>query len=277
MIIDSHQHFWKLERGDYDWLTADLAAIFKNFLPADLKPHLDRADIDGTIVVQATDTEAETEFLLSLADKHDWILGVVGWVDMEAPLAPARIRNFSEHDKFVGIRPMIQGIEDTGWMLKPELASAVEALIEHKLTFDALVLPRHLKPLKTFLHRYPELKVIIDHGAKPEIRDGTWQPWADELHTIATTSKAYCKLSGLVTEAAEDWTDENIKPYARHILEVFGTNRTVFGSDWPVLKLAGTYKTWFEFAQTLVPQQDRPAVFGANALEFYFGTERRPT
>ena len=176
MRIDSHQHFWDLSRGDYDWLTPDLFEIYRDFSPVDLEPLLASNKFDGTVVVQATDTEAETEYLLSLADRHDWIWGVVGWVDMENPAAPARIAEFAEHPKFVGIRPMIQGLEDDAWMLRPALAPAISALIEQNLCFDALVLPRHLGHLKMFLSRYPDLKVVIDHGAKPNIKADQFQP-----------------------------------------------------------------------------------------------------
>lgn len=269
MIIDSHQHFWKLERGDYAWLTENLAPIYTDFQPADLKPLLEESRVDGTILVQATDTEEETEYLLSLADKHAWIHGVVGWVDMETPTASDRICRFAEHSKFVGIRPMIQGIEDENWMLKPELAPAIETLIDRNLAFDALVLPQHLTPLKTFLSRYDRLKVIIDHGAKPQIRDRAWQPWADDMAEIAATSNAFCKLSGLVTEAASEWKPDDIAPYAQHILSTFGPERTVFGSDWPVLNLAGNYSDWIDLVKTWIPDEHKPDIMGGNALRFY--------
>jgi len=274
MIVDAHQHLWKLDRADYQWLTKELAPIYRDFLPDDLKPFLDKSGVDGTILVQATDTEAETEYLLSLADKHAWILGIVGWVDMESNRAPERIRQFATHSKFVGIRPMIQGIEDDRWMLKPALSPAVETLIDLNLTFDALVLPRHLKPLKEFVSRYDGLKVIIDHGAKPEIRNSAWEPWASEIAEIAALSDAYCKLSGLVTEAAAHWKEQDIEPYAKHILTVFGAERTVFGSDWPVLNLAGNYAQWMTLARDWVCEHDRHNIFGGNALRFYFGQDK---
>ena len=272
MRIDSHQHFWDLSRGDYDWLTPDLSEIYRDFGPADLEPYLATNKIDGTVVVQATDTEAETEYLLSLADKFDWILGVVGWVDMEKSTAPAQIAEFAEHPKFVGIRPMIQGLADDAWMLRPTLEPAISALIEHNLCFDALVLPKHLVHLKPFLARHPDLKVVIDHGAKPNMKSDQFQPWADQMASIAQKSSAYCKLSGLVTEAASGWIDDDIVPYARHVLGSFGPERTMFGSDWPVVNLAGSYDAWAQaaaqFCSHLEPK-DVSSVFGLTATNFY--------
>lgn len=272
MRIDAHQHFWHLDRGDYAWLTPKLEAIYCDFNPDDLRPLLTSSGIDGTIVIQATDTEAETGFLLSLADKHDWILGVVGWVDMASVTAAQSIAHFSRHPKFVGIRPMIQGIDDDAWMLRPSLDGAIAALIEHNLCFDALVLPKHLKNLAVFLETHPDLRVVIDHCAKPEIRNDGFQPWADQISKIAENSGAYCKLSGLVTEAAADWVGSEITPYAKHILSCFGARKVMFGSDWPVLNLAGDYHSWYKLVQSLTngyaqPQKD--AILGENAKNFY--------
>ncbi|OUS07383.1 amidohydrolase [Rhodobacterales bacterium 52_120_T64] len=272
MKIDAHQHFWKLDRGDYDWLTPELAPIFCDFAPSDLLPLLKQQGIDGTIVVQATDTEAETEYLLSLARDNDWILGVVGWVDMEAKSAPGSIAKFAKNPKFVGIRPMIQGLEDESWMLRPSLTPAITALIEHELCFDALVLPHHLEYLSQFLEIYPDLPVVIDHCAKPEIRSGEFQPWADQIQSIADNSNTMCKLSGLVTEANIGWVAEDIIPYATHILKCFGPDRVMFGSDWPVLNLAGNYGDWLRLVETLCSDfstVSKTAIFGENASRFY--------
>lgn len=272
MKIDAHQHFWILERGDYDWLTPDLAPIYRDFTPDDLHPLLKAEGFNGTIVVQATDTEDETDYLLSLADAHDWILGVVGWVDLEGEDATARIAKFAENRKFVGVRPMIQSLEGDDWMLRPTLAPAISALIAHGLCFDALVMPRHLPHLQKFLNTYPDLPVVIDHCAKPEIRSDLFQPWADQIKEIAENSTAMCKLSGLVTEAKPDWTAEDILPYADHILTCFGPDRVMFGSDWPVLNLAGNYKKWSALARTLCLELsaiEKDAVFGETARRFY--------
>lgn len=269
MRIDAHQHFWDLKRGDYSWLTSDLAVIYRDFAPKDLRPFLDRHAIDATILVQAADTDAETDFMLALADEHAWIVGVVGWVNMEAPGAAARLRHLAKHPKFVGIRPMIQDISDDNWMLRPDLSTAFETLIDLGLRFDALLKPQHLDPFMKFLELYPDLRIIIDHCAKPEIRNKAFQPWADKIEQIANTSQCYCKLSGLITEAAEDWSDADIQPYGAHILKCFGPDRVVFGSDWPVLKLAGDYTKWITFVEQISNPEMHANLFGNNAARFY--------
>ncbi len=269
MRIDAHQHFWELRRGDYSWLTSDFTAIYRDFSPADLRPILNQHKIDGTILVQAADTDAETDYMLTLADKHDWILGVVGWIDMEADSAPARLRTLAAHPKFVGIRPMIQDIADDNWMLRPALAPAFTALMDLGLRFDALLKPRHLVPFRDFLKLYPDLRIVIDHCAKPEICNGAFQQWADNIAEIAALSNCYCKLSGLVTEAGPNWSNTDIQPYAQHILDSFGADRVMFGSDWPVLKLAGDYADWINFITQISPAETHKNLFGGNAARFY--------
>lgn len=272
MTIDTHQHFWKLDRGDYGWLTPDLAPLYRDYLPDDLAPLLHEAGIDGTVVVQAAATVAETGFMLSLADRHDWILGVVGWVDFESPEAPATIARLAAHPKLVGLRPMIQDIAEDDWMLRDALRPAIAAMIAHDLSFDALVMPRHLGHLKTFLARYPDLRVVVDHCAKPEIRNGEFAPWAAGIREIAAVQTTFCKLSGLVTEAGETWTPEDLSPYVGHVLEVFGHGRVLFGSDWPVLNLQSSYGRWHALvrdALSAASAQERAAVMSASARKAY--------
>ncbi len=270
MIIDAHQHFWHLSRGDYDWLTPQLDVLYRDFLPDDLTPHLDQHSIDGTILVQAAPTLAETEFLLDLADKTPFVLGVVGWVDFEAPSAADDIARLAEHPKLVGLRPMIQDIADDDWMLRPDLTPAFEAMIAANLTFDALVLPRHLSRLRRLLSRHPNLRTVIDHAAKPDIAHGQFDDWASDMAAIANESGAHCKLSGLLTEAGRDWTTSDVAPYAAHLFEHFGPERLVWGSDWPVLTLAASYETWLEMAAAFIPNGSaKGAVFGSNAADLY--------
>jgi len=268
MKIDAHQHFWTLARGDYSWLTPELKPLFRDFGPADLKPLLEATGIGGTIAVQAADTEAETDHLLSLADMHDWILGVVGWTDLEAPDAPVKIEQMARHPKLVGLRPMIQDIADDAWMLKDTLRPALEAMVAHDLTFDALVMPRHLKHLLTFLETCPDLRVVIDHCAKPEIRNGHLDSWAADMGQIAGTGRAYCKLSGLTTEAGPDWQPADLTPFVTEILQTFGPERVLFGSDWPVLNLASDYEAWFTIAKDAAGRFDRD-IFEISPLRAY--------
>ncbi len=272
MRIDAHQHFWALKRGDYGWLTPDLAPLYRDFAPIDLVPHLVANGVDGTVLVQAAPTLAETRYLLRLADVHDLILGVVGWVDFEAPDAAPLIGELAEHSKLVGLRPMIQDIDDDNWMLKPNLSPAFEAMITHGLVFDALTLPRHLGNLSTLLARHPDLRVVIDHASKPEIATGQFDQWARDMARLAGETTAYVKLSGLVTEAAPEWSTEDLKPYVDHLLEHFGPSRMIWGSDWPVCLLASTYDRWCETTDMLLASLTAPekaAVLGQNAQHFY--------
>ncbi len=270
MIVDAHQHFWQLSRGDYGWLTPDLAPLYRDFLPDDLQPILARNGVDATILVQAAPTMAETEFLLRLADENPFVLGVVGWVDFAAPPAAADIARLAAHPKLVGLRPMIQDIPDDDWMLGSNLTPAFDAMIELDLTFDALVLPRHLPRLGQLLSRHPNLRTVIDHGAKPDIAASQFDKWANEIAAIAEESSAYCKLSGLLTEAGDTWTKADVAPYVNHLFASFGPERLVWGSDWPVLTLASDYDAWFDLAASFVPNAlARDAIFGTNALDSY--------
>ena len=270
MIIDAHQHFWQVSRDDYGWLTPELQSLYRDFMPSDLAPHLDQHGIDGTILVQAAPTIAETEFLLEIADKTPFVLGVVGWVDFEATTAPHDIARLAKHPKLVGLRPMIQDIADDDWMLRTDLTPAFEAMTTADLTFDALVLPRHLSNLRKLLNRHPNFRTVIDHAAKPDIAAGQFDEWAFDIAVIAKESGAYCKLSGLLTEAGDDWTVSGVAPYAAHLFEHFGPERLVWGSDWPVLNLASDYETWLEIATSFAPNtRSTEAVFGSNARVLY--------
>jgi L-fuconolactonase len=270
MKIDAHQHFWQLERGDYEWLTPELKPLYRDFMPDDLAPHLGRHGIDGTILVQAAPSSAETEFLLDIADKTSFVLGVVGWTDFAAASAADDIAHLAKHPKLVGLRPMIQDIADDDWMLRPALTPAFEAMIEADLTFDALVLPRHLSQLRQLLSRHPSLRGVIDHGAKPDISGGQFKTWANDIAAIAKDGRVYCKLSGLLTEAGNGATLTDLAPYVAHLLECFGPDRLVWGSDWPVLTMAASYEVWNNMATCLI--QDAPArdaILGINSIDLY--------
>ncbi len=272
MRIDAHQHFWSLDRGDYGWLTAEIGPIYGDFLPTDLLPLIERAGIDGTVLVQAAPTVAETEFMLSLADKTSFVKGVVGWVDFEASDAPQQIKALAQNPLLVGLRPMIQDIEDPEWMLRESLHPAFAALIAHELAFDALTLPKHLGPLHSLLARYPQMRVIVDHASKPAIRDGRLSDWADDIAAVASNSHAFCKLSGLVTEAQPGWDIGDLRPVVDHLLNVFGPERLIWGSDWPVCTLASSYERWVEVTDILLSgltPEERSAILGGNALRAY--------
>ncbi len=272
MRIDAHQHFWALARGDYGWLTPDLGTIYRDFTPDDLSPLLAAAEIDGTVLVQAAPTVAETKFMLSLADQNAFIKGVVGWVDFEAADAPTQIAALAAHPALVGLRPMIQNIANPLWMLSDALTPAFNAVQRHDLTFDALTLPHHLGPLRQLLERHPDMRVIIDHGSKPLIKDAILGDWSDNMAAIARDTSAWCKLSGLATEAAADWTIEHLRPYVDHLLSTFGPSRLIWGSDWPVCTLASSYERWLDTTNILLSQlsiAERQAIMGGNAARAY--------
>ena len=274
MHIDAHQHYWDPARGDYGWLTPDLKSLYRTFGPDDLAPLRERADVQRTVVVQAAPTLEETRYLLDLAREEASIAGVVGWVPMLSNDAPALIAEFARDAKFKGIRPMLQDITDDDWIANPDLAPAVEALIAQELAFDALIFTRHVDALEIFIKRFPKLRIVVDHGAKPPIRDGQsgWQSWADGITRLASLPHVHCKLSGLATEAASGWTEATLQPYVDHLLQSFGPARLMWGSDWPVLDLNGDYLLWHSVANTLLAglsDAEREAVFGANATAFY--------
>jgi len=278
MRIDAHQHFWQTARGDYGWLTPAIGPLWRDFMPADLAPLLADARIDRTILVQAAPTEAEAAFLLDLAHRTPFVAGVVGWTDFASPDAPERIAALAADPLLVGLRPMVQDIADDTWLARIDLRPAFEAMLAHDLVFDALVLPRHLVPLLRVLDRHPDLAVVVDHAAKPDIRAGRYDRWRADLAAVAAHPRTFVKLSGLATEAGPGWRAEDLLPVARQVLESFGPRRTIFGSDWPVLTLAGDYAGWLAAAEELcgnLGASDRDAVFGGNAARVYLRNRGR--
>lgn len=270
MIIDAHQHFWQLARGDYGWLTPELGPLYRDFMPDDLVPLIAQSNVAGTVLVQAAPTVAETKFLLEIADTTSFVLGVVGWTDLTAPTAAKDIARLAQHPKLVGLRPMIQDIADDDWMLRADLTPAFDAMIDADLTFDALVLPRHLSRLHKLLSRHPNLRTVIDHGAKPDISGGQFEGWAKDIALLAEETNASCKLSGLLTEAANDWSTSDLAPYVALLFDHFGAQRLIWGSDWPVLTIAANYGTWIEVASSLISGKlAREAIFGSNAVAAY--------
>lgn len=268
MRIDAHQHFWRIADRAGQWPPAELAAIYRDFGPEDLAPLLAAAGINGTVLVQTMERAADTLYMLDLADRHAFIKGVVGWTDLKAGDAPAAIARLAAHPKLKGLRPMLQDLADDGWIDDPALDPAIAAMIAQDLAFDALVLPRHLRPLLAFATRHPELRIVIDHGAKPLIAEGRTSPWREDMAALAGLPHVRCKLSGLLTEAGGRGA-EAVRPYAQTLLDLFGPERLIFGSDWPVLRLAGDYAGWAALCREIVPLAHHDAVFGGNAMSFY--------
>lgn len=278
MRIDAHQHFWQLARGDYGWLTPDLAPIYRNFGPADLKPLLSEGRIDRTILVQAAPTEAETAFMLEIARQDALVAGVVGWVDFDAADAVARIDAVAAEPLLVGLRPMIHDIADPDWMLGPALARGLAAMQRHGLVFDALVRPVHLSRLLVLADRYPDLTIVVDHGGKPDIRQRVQEPWASDLLALARRPNVVVKLSGLLTEANPGEGLYHLYPFTRTILEAFGPERVLFGSDWPVLNLASSYADWLDIVERTIgglSSEAQEAIMGGNAARIYLSNRGR--
>ncbi len=273
MKIDAHQHVWTIARGDYGWLKPTSKDLYRDFGLDDLRPHLARAGIGGTVLVQAAPTEAETRFMLEVARGSSGLVrAVTGWADMLAPDAPERIAALAADSLLRGLRPMLQDIPEVDWILDRRLDPAWRAMRELGLRFEALVRPAHLPNLRRLLDRHPEMPVVIDHGAKPLIAQGEREPWAGDIAAIARDSRALCKLSGLVTQCGADWQVETLRPYVDHLLACFGPARLMWGSDWPVVNRAGGYDRWRDASDVLLSglsPADRARIDGGTAAGFY--------
>ncbi|MBA5779452.1 amidohydrolase family protein [Stappia sp. F7233] len=274
MIIDAHQHFWKVSRGDYFWMTDDVAPIRRDILPADLERFAPALGVTGSVLVQAAPTVAETDFLLDLAAKSPLVRGVVGWADLEASDLASTIDRLGRNPKLKGIRPMLQDIAETNWILRPPVLRGLELVQAAGLRFDALIQPRHLDVMLEVARRFPALPIVIDHCAKPVIRDGMdpGNRWRDGISALAEYEQIHCKLSGLATEHGPGWQTETLAPVSDHVLGAFGPQRVMWGSDWPVLELAGDYAGWLACARELTAALDEAArerVFWRTASSFY--------
>lgn len=270
MKIDAHHHFWSPSRGDYGWMSgAGLEHLRKPFLPPDLEPHLKAYGIERTVLVQAAPTVHETEYILGLADATNYVAKVVGWIDFENRDDVKHLQRLTNHPKFSGVRPKIQDHPDPEWMHRKDVAWAFAAIIDLDLTFDALGFPIHIAPFQRLFDRYPTLRTVIDHCMKPHIREAEFTEWAIGMKRIAETTPAFCKLSGLATESKAGWTTEILAPYARHVIKSFGASRVMWGSDWPVLELNGSYSSWHETAQTCAENAEKDQIFGGTAAQFY--------
>lgn len=279
--IDAHCHLWALDRGDYHWMDASdpsFAPIARDFDARDLAVVRREANIGDVVLVQAAATEAETEYLLSLADDHDEIKAVVGWVDLSRADVENQIDKFARNTAFKGIRPMLQDIEDTNWLIKIPQDTIWDHLSDNGLRLDALVKPRHLPMITQFCLDHPNLPIVIDHCAKPEFADGDQSridAWLDGILKIANDTRAYCKLSGLLTEMAAEQIPnayEILKPLVDQLIEAFGAERIMWGSDWPVVRLAGGYARWNDLTQALLKDLDpasQNAILFKTAEQFY--------
>ncbi|WP_128255591.1 amidohydrolase family protein [Falsirhodobacter deserti] len=264
-MIDAHQHFWRISRGDYGWMDDSVAAIRRDHLPADLHPLAEKGGIDGTVLVQAAPTVEETLFLLEIADRTPLVRGVVGWIDLEGDV-DAQLQRIG-HPALRGIRPMLQDIADTAWVLRERVIEGLRKVAARGLRMDALITPRHLPVIDRLARLIPALPIVVDHCAKPvfPITDA----WRSGIASLAVHPQIFCKLSGLANECGRDWSADSLRPVADHVIGAFGANRVMWGSDWPVLNLAGNYERWLAVAQQIVAPGDHAKVFGGSATQFY--------
>lgn len=270
--IDSHQHFLNPDRIKYRWMKPDMP-LAKNFLPPDLKPYLQNNEIGKTILVEAADSEEENKFLFQLAEEYDFIAGVVIWLDMESPQFEKALSQHLKKPKFVGIRPMIESIGDERWMLRPTVKKSFGVLEEQEICFDFLTHPKHLPYALEILEEFPNLRAVINHISKPAIKDNIMEPWAELMEKVAAHDNVYCKLSGMITEADHSaWKPADLAPFIQHVINVFGPDRCMFGSDWPVCLLAGSYDDGFNaLRQNLsnLSSSQLQDIFMGTAMRFY--------
>ena len=276
MIVDSHHHFWdrSLSQFDNSWQESDnLKKICKTFLPQHLKPLIDAAGVDKTVFVQTQHNVEENRWVLGLAEQNDWIAGVVGWVDLASPECESQIEEFKDHPKFVGVRHVVQDEPDDDFMIREDVLRGLGVLEKHEVPYDLLFYVKHLKHAATVAKKFPNAKFVVNHLAKPVIKNQETDGWIDDLIAASKCENVWCKLSGMVTEADwENWKPDDLKPYVDTALEHFGADRCMFGSDWPVCELAASYQDVFDALTHCiggVSDSERAQILGQTAIEFY--------
>jgi L-fuconolactonase len=270
-MIDAHQHFWQVGRFDYPWMTPDLGVLYRDYLPSQLETVLRENGVSQTVLVQASNSIAESRWLLELADANEFIAGVVGWVDLTGDVDEQL--NELAHPKFKGVRHLVESEPADDWLVQPAVIAGLQKLAEHGLTYDLLVHTRHLRHVSIVAESCPELRLVIDHLAKPPIAKHEFDEWSRELEPLAAFPNMHCKLSGLVTEANwNTWQTDDLRPYVERALDLFGPQRLIFGSDHPVCLLAASYARVLESFQKILAdlkEHDHERVFAENARTFY--------
>lgn len=274
MKIDSHQHYWHFNTADYGWMGENMSVIKRDFLPADLLPELKSIDFDGSVAVQARQSLEETNWLLQLAEEHPHIKGVVGWLDLQSEQAEEQITAFAKHPKAVGVRHVIHDEEDIDFMLRPAFIRGVQLLEKYDLAYDILIFPKHLTNTIEFVKQFSDKQTfVVDHIAKPLIKDGIVSPWKEDIAALAKFPNVYCKVSGMVTEADwNTWTPENIRPYLDVVMDAFGSERILIGSDWPVCLVAGKYSEVMQVVTDYIStftEKEQALMLGENAAKAY--------
>lgn len=273
MLIDTHQHFWIYDSQEYSWIDESMALLRRNFLPTDLDPHLNRAGIGGTVVVQARQSLEETRWLLELAEQSKSILGVVGWVDLRASDVHLQLKKFAGNPKLVGVRHIVQSEPDERFLMQPDFHCGIAALEEFDLAYDILIYAKHLPVAAEFVERFPRQRFVLDHMAKPPIKSGSIEEWSRGICGLAAFPNVFCKVSGLVTEADwANWKVEEIAPYLDVVFDAFGLNRLMMASDWPVCLVAASYERALGVTTSYLeryPPESRTAILGGNAQRFW--------
>jgi len=273
MKIDAHQHFWIYNETDYSWIDESMKKIRQDFLPEDLHKELKKLQFDGSVVVQARQSLEESRWLLSLSNQYNFIKAVVGWIDLQSEKIEEQLIEFTGERKFAGVRHAIQDETDIDFMLRKEFVRGLTYLQDYGLTYDLLIHPEHLKAAGKLVKKFPELKFVIDHLAKPEIKDRIIEPWATDLKELAKLENVYCKISGMVTEADwKQWSTKDFRPYLDIVFASFGLDRIMIGSDWPVCLLAGTYNSVMNPILDYIQQfteEDQGKILGDNCNHFY--------
>jgi len=273
MRIDAHQHFWDIERFQYPWMPAGDSPLRRNFLPRDLEPILKRNRFDGSVLVQANVVIEETRWLLELAAQHEFIRGVVGWVDLTDARVGATLDQLQRHAKFKGVRHLVHDEPDANWLIREDVLHGLGELARRGIPFDLLLRPMHLPLVPRIAERIPELRMVIDHIAKPPIAARRMDGWAENMEAASKIPHMFCKLSGMITEDdPRGWNAEHLRPYVQHVLSLFGPDRLMFGSDWPVCTFAGTWKEVLAaFTQVIGPEsmEVREKLLGGTAARFY--------
>ncbi len=273
MIIDSHQHFWQYNAQTHDWINDEMSVIQRDFLPSDLEPILKRNNIDGCIAVQADQSEAETDFLLDLAEKNSFIKGVVGWVDLLADDVYESLERYAEFEKVKGFRHVVQGESDSDFMLRPKFKNGITELGAYDFTYDILIYHFQLEQAINLVKLFPEQKFVVDHIAKPDIKSGEYAEWQINIKKLALHQNVYCKVSGMVTECEwQGWKTSDFKIYLDTVVKAFGTDRLMYGSDWPVCLVAGNYEEQLNIVQEYFSSfstLEKKKIMGGNAIKFY--------
>ena len=273
IMIDAHHHFWKYKPEEYGWIDDTMSVLKQDYLPEDLELELHKTNTSGTVVVQARQSIDETRWLLDMADKHSFIKGVVGWLDLRSPVLEQQLKELASHPKLVGLRHVIHDEPDDDFMLGPDFMKGIAQLEAFELSFDLLLFPRHLARAVKLVRTFPNQRFVLDHLGKPDIKGGKMEPWKNDIATLAGYPNVWCKLSGMVTEAdLKQWHYKDLLPYMEVVLNAFGPDWIMLGSDWPVCRLAGEYSEVLKIVLIFLEsmdKKDRAKILYRNAIDCY--------